>query len=297
VRLVSFGSPGAEQAGVHDEKGILPLADLLSSFGLRPDDMNAVLGLWSHLGRDVAAALETDQVRIDPATVRLGPPVPHPNNIIGVGRNYKDGPNAGELPQPVLFTKPTTALNGPEDAIVRPAQTETLDYEAELAVVIGRGGRHISRSQAAAHIAGYTVANDVTVPDLMFPGHVDNPGDLEALGLQPLLGKGFDTFAPTGPWVLTADEVSDVKQLEIYLSVNGEERQRGSVRNLVWDVETIVEEVSGAMTLQPGDIILTGTPPGIGWMMDPPRFLEIGDTIEITVDQIGTIRSRVEGPS
>jgi 2-keto-4-pentenoate hydratase/2-oxohepta-3-ene-1,7-dioic acid hydratase in catechol pathway len=194
---------------------------------------------------------------------------------------------------PILFAKPATALIGPEDPIVRPAATATLDYEAELAVVIGRAGRHIPVGDARAHIAGYTIGSDVTAFDVMFPGHAGNPNAMPALLLQQLRGKGHDTFLPLGPAIVTADDAGDPGELEIITTVNGEERQRARAGDMLVGIDRLVAEVSAVLTLHPGDVILTGTPPGIGLQQDPQTFLVGGDVVEITIPGIGRLRNEI----
>lgn len=294
MRLVSYGPRGYEQPGVLADGRIVPLTPLLERLGVAASGMPAVLGLLELLRPDIEREIATAPEGVDPASTRLGPPVPRPATIVGVGRNYPTGAGAGgPPPAPVFFAKPGTALIGPHDAIVRPAQTEMLDYEGELAIVIGRGGRDIAAADAGGHIAGYTLANDVTAPDLMFPGSTSAPGEMSPLLLQPLLGKGHDTFLPLGPCVVTADELPDVEGLELRLSVNGEPRQRARVGDMLHGAAELVALTSAFLTLHPGDIILTGTPPGIGWMMDPPRFLSEGDVIVLEIDEIGAIRSEI----
>ena len=294
MRLVSFGPRGGELPAVLDGEELVPLAGLLRRFGIAVPDMNAVLGLWGHLRpwiEQLVAAPGAERVPL--AGVRLGPPVPRPVSVVGIGRNY-GAPAPGDPPAtPILFAKPATALIGPEDPIVRPRTTETLDYEGELAIVIGRAGRHIDPRDAAAHIAGYTIASDVTAFDLMFPGHAEDPNSMSAALLQQLRGKGHDTFLPVGPAIVTADDIGDPGDLEIVTTVNGEERQRAHAGDMLVGMDALVAQVSAVLTLHPGDVILTGTPPGIGLQQDPPTFLRHGDVVEITIPGIGSLRNAV----
>jgi 2,4-diketo-3-deoxy-L-fuconate hydrolase len=256
--------------------------------------MNPVLGLWDHLlpmVDELVASRHAERVAL--AGVRLGPPVPRPVSIVGVGRNYGDAPPDEPAPVPLLFAKPATALIGAEDPIVRPATTQRLDYEGELAVVIGRGGRHIAPEDGFAHVAGYAISSDVTAFDLMFPGHADDPAAMPALLLQQLRGKGHDTFLPLGPWIVTADEAGDPDDLEIITTVNGEERQRARAGDMLVGIARLVAETSDVLALHPGDVILTGTPPGIGLQQDPPAFLRAGDVVEIAISGIGRLRNEV----
>jgi 2,4-diketo-3-deoxy-L-fuconate hydrolase len=294
MRLASFGPRGGEQPAVLDGDELVPLAPLLRDVGIATPDMNPVLGLWDHLlpmVDELVASRHAERVAL--AGVRLGPPVPRPVSIVGVGRNYGDAPPDEPAPVPLLFAKPATALIGAEDPIVRPATTQRLDYEGELAIVIGRGGRHIAPEDAFAHVAGYTISSDVTAFDLMFPGHADDPAAMPALLLQQLRGKGHDTFLPLGPWIVTADEAGDPDDLEIITTVNGEERQRARAGDMLVGVARLVAEASDVLALHPGDVILTGTPPGIGLQQDPPAFLRAGDVVEIAISGIGRLRNTV----
>jgi 2-keto-4-pentenoate hydratase/2-oxohepta-3-ene-1,7-dioic acid hydratase in catechol pathway len=231
--------------------------------------------------------------RLPLGSVRLGPPVPRPVNVVGIGRNYGVAAEGEPHPVPILFAKPVTALIGPEDPLIRPAATDALDYEAELAVVIGRAGRHIAVGDVPAYIGGYTIGSDVTAFDLMFPGHVAAPDAMPAMLLQQLRGKGHDAFLPLGPVVVTPDEAGDPAELEIITTVNGEERQRAHAGDMLVGIHRLVAEVSAVLTLHPGDVILTGTPPGIGLQQDPQAFLAEGDVVEITIPRIGRLRNQV----
>jgi 2-keto-4-pentenoate hydratase/2-oxohepta-3-ene-1,7-dioic acid hydratase in catechol pathway len=295
MRLLSFGPRGAEQPGVLAEDHIVPLAPLLRRLGVAWPDMNAVLGLWELVGplaRELLAS--PDAERIPVGSVRVGPPVPRPANVVAVGRNYGEAAPGEPPPVPIFFAKPSNALAGPHDPIVRPAATETLDYEAELAVVIGRAASHIAAGEVAAHVAGYTIANDVTAFDVMFPGHAADPPAMSAMLLQQLRGKGQDGFLPLGPCILTADELPDGPEgLEIVTTVNGEERQRALAGTMLVGIEDLVADISSFVSLLPGDVVLTGTPFGIGLQRDPQVFLRDGDIVEITVAGIGSLRAAV----
>ena len=294
MKLVSFGPRGGEQPGVLEGEDVVALAPLLRRLGIAVADMNAVLGLWELLAPMVEELLASPAAeRVALAGVRLGPPVPRPTNVVGIGRNYGSPTPGAKQPAPILFAKPVTSLIGPRDPLVRPAATDTLDYEAELAVVIGRAGRHIDAARAASHVAGYTVANDVTAFDVMFPGHTREPDTMPAMLLQQLRGKGHDGFLPLGPAIVTADEVSDPATLEIVTTVNGEERQRARAGEMLVGIDQLIAEVSGVLTLYPGDVILTGTPHGIGLHQSPPAFLREGDVVEIAVAGIGRLRNDV----
>ncbi len=236
----------------------------------------------------VAYALErqdTSAAVVSKKDVIIGPPVTKPGKIICVGHNYREHilEMKREIPEyPVLFAKFSNAVSGPEDTIPFPLITEKLDYEAEFAVVIGKTAKDVPLDEAFDYVAGYTIVNDVTFRDL------------QKRTLQWLQGKSPDGSAPMGPWLVTKDELPDPTGLEISLTVNGDERQRSNTSNLVFTVPRLIEYISSIMTLEPGDVILTGTPGGVGVAMDPPTFLKDGDVVSITVDKIGTLENTVK---
>ena len=294
MKLVSFGPRGAEQPGVVDGDAIVPLAELLDGLGL-PADMNAVLGVLDYLRphiRDLLSSTRRVDVPID--SVRLGPPVPSPRTLIVIGGNFHAhveemaGMNGGVPPQqPIIVPKPTTNLLGPHDDIAKPAVTDQLDYEAEMAAVIGIGGTNIPVDRALDHVAGYMNIQDMTARDLILP-----EGE-PWMHVQMGRAKGFDGSSPCGPWLLTSDEVPDPQKLDIEMFVNGELRQRGSTDDMVVDVAGLVASVSSVFRLRAGDILITGTPAGVGAKMDPPRFLQPGDEISMTITGLGTTRNRI----
>lgn len=223
--------------------------------------------------------------------VKLAAPIPRPRkNIVCLGLNYPEhvaeGSRArGEPPRPlpevpVFFTKPPTSVIGPYDNIIYPRVTERLDYEVELAFVIGRGGKYIPRGEAYRHIVGYMVFNDVTARDL------------QRRHQQWFKGKGCDTFAPMGPYLVTADEVEDPMSLDLWLKVNGEIRQYSNTRNMIFGVDEILSILSDGMTVEVGDIVATGTPSGVG-SAHPSGLLKVGDIVEAGVEKIGELRNRV----
>ena len=224
-------------------------------------------------------------------SVRFAAPIPRPpKNVFCVGKNYLDhiaeghrawGDSRERPPAPVVFTKAHTAIIGPGDVIRRPANTSCLDYEGELAVVIGKGGRGIPAARVPEHVFGYMLLNDITARDL------------QQRGPQWFLGKSCDTFCPTGPWILLADPAVPQPDFEIRVTVNGEERQRFHTRDMVFDIAAIVEEISRNITLEPGDIIATGTGPGCGFALDPPRFLQIGDSVVVEAEGLGRLANVV----
>lgn len=299
MRLVSFGVSGSEQPGVlSDEDTIVPLGGMLGDLGLPGVDMNAVLGLLPFLRSLIDDLIaDRDTPRVQRSEVRLGPPVPAPRTVIVIGGNFHShvremaAMNDGKPPvQPIIVPKPTTNLIGPGDPVIRPAATAELDYEAEMAVVIGKAGRNIGRSAAMDHVAGYMNIQDMTARDLILP-------DGEPwMHVQMGRAKGFDGSSPCGPWLLTADEVPDPQNLEVQMWVNNELRQKGNTSDMVVDVAGLVESVSAVFRLRPGDIFLTGTPAGVGAKMDPPRFLQPGDRIRMSITGLGETENLITAP-
>jgi 2-keto-4-pentenoate hydratase/2-oxohepta-3-ene-1,7-dioic acid hydratase in catechol pathway len=250
-----------------------------------PDDVIGLLQGWTGFADRVRhAALHGPS--LPPGSVKFLAPVPKPPKVICVGLNYKDHAAESGVPppeEPVIFCKFSTAVRGPADPIVLPRASREVDYEAELAVVIGRGGRHIPRDQALAHVGGYTCANDVSARDWQ----------LGKPGKQWLLGKTFDSFAPLGPHLVTADELGDPGQLAIRLRLNGAVMQDSNTRELIFPVPDLIAYVSQVITLEAGDVILTGTPPGVGFARKPPVFLKPGDLVEVEIEGIGVLRNSV----
>ncbi len=217
--------------------------------------------------------------------VKLAAPIPDPQKIICIGMNYRDHCEEQKMPlpeKPIIFAKFPTALVGHDEPIVKPSLSEQVDYEAELAVIIGKKAKNIPEGEALSNVAGYTIMNDVTARDIQFSD------------AQWVRGKSFDTFAPTGPYLVTRDEVPDPQNLSIRLTVNEELRQNSSTANMVFSVAFLVSYISRVCTLLPGDIISTGTPGGVGVFRKPPLFLKEGDTISIEIEKLGTLRNRVE---
>jgi 2-keto-4-pentenoate hydratase/2-oxohepta-3-ene-1,7-dioic acid hydratase in catechol pathway len=289
MKLVTFdagsgprvGVVNAESTRVRDVSGALP-----DGAG-----MLEVIDGWDALGAELASV---DGMETDLASVRLLAPIPVPRrNVLCVGKNYVEhssefsrsgyDSSGSELPKrPIVFTKAPSAVIGPDDAVQIPAGlTSEVDYEAELGVVIGQGGRGIPKEQAYRHVWGYTIVNDVTARDLQRDHK------------QWFLGKSLDTFCPLGPSIVTADEITpdDVPTLEVECRVNGELRQKARVADLIFDIPTLIETISAGITLQPGDIIATGTPAGVGIGFTPPRFLAAGDIVEVSISRLGSLRN------
>src|SRR4029077_9005875 len=222
--------------------------------------------------------------RVERSGTRLGPPVPTPRTVIVIGGNFyshveeMSGINKGKPPiWPIVVAKPSSNVIGAYDPVVKPAATKELDYEAEMAVVIGTPGRNIARADGMDHVAGYMNIQDMTARDLILP-----EGE-PWMHLQMGRAKGFEGSSPSGPWLLTADEVKDAQNLELRMWVNDELRQLGNTSDMVVDIPGLVESVSAVFRLRPGDILITGTPAGVGAKMDPPRFLQPGDRIRMSI--------------
>jgi 2-keto-4-pentenoate hydratase/2-oxohepta-3-ene-1,7-dioic acid hydratase in catechol pathway len=243
---------------------------------------------------DEIIALRKDGVIHSLEDFKLEAPIPRPRkNVVCLGLNYADHIAEGDrvrheerpLPQhPIYFTKPPTSVTGPYDDIIYPRATESLDYEVELAVVIGRGGKYIPKEKAYEHIAGYTVFNDVSARDL------------QRRHGQWYKGKSCDTFAPMGPYLVTHDEVGDPMDLELWLKVNSETRQSSNTSNMIFDIRDIVSNLSEGITLEVGDIIATGTPSGVGYA-HPSGLLKVGDIVETWIEKIGLMRNKVVAES
>lgn len=281
MRLVSYlSSDGPRTAVVRGDSYVD-----LGQAGL-PTSMRALLALGQE-GLRRAARTVGEGPEIDPATVKkLLAPVPDPRKVICVGLNYADhARESGATPpeEPVLFNKFPTALLGHGEPIVLPRVSQEVDYEAELVVVIGRGGRRIPREQAFEHIAGYCPGHDVSARDWQ----------LRKPGKQWLLGKTFDTFAPCGPAMVTRDEVPEPGKLRIRFRLNGETMQDSNTDQFIFPVDELVAYVSQVCTLEAGDLIYTGTPPGVGFARQPPIFLKPGDVAEVEIEGLGVLRNPV----
>ena len=251
-----------------------------------PATVRELLELGSDWQRRAWAALPNGVVRHDPANVTLLAPVPDARKIVCIGLNYRDHAAESGVPvptEPVLFSKYPTALIGHGATIVLPRVSQEVDYEAELVVVIGRKGRHIPRQRALEYVGGYAVGHDVSARDWQ----------LNKPGKQWMAGKTFDTFAPVGPELVTPDEVPDPQSLGIRLRLNGQTMQDSNTSQLVFGVDELIAYLSQVFTLEPGDLIFTGTPPGVGMARKPPVWLKPGDTVEVEIDKLGTLRNNV----
>ena len=277
MKLVRHGRPGREKPGLLDADGVLR-------------DLSAVI---PDLGpAQLSPAALRALRRIDPLTLprvrgrpRLGAPVSGVGKFVAIGLNYADHAAEAGLPlpkEPVVFQKAISCIGGPTDDVVLPRGARKGDWEVELGMFIGTTARSVSRRDALAHVAGYLVVNDVSEREYQFEH-----------GPQWDKGKGCDTFGPLGPWLVTADEVPDPQALDLWLDVNGRPMQRGNTRTMVFDCATLVSYVSRFITLMPGDVVTTGTPPGVGMGMKPPRFLRAGDVMTLGIAGLGEQRTRV----
>jgi len=278
MKLVRFGSPGAERPGVVTPDG--SIADL---GGVIPDLAGAALSPDS-LRR--LAALDTAKLPRAAAGARLGPCVGGVGKFIAIGLNYADhaAETGAKIPaEPIVFMKATSCIVGPNDTVLQPRGSTKMDWEVELGVVIGSVARYISEADAPHHIAGYCVINDLS----------ERQFQLERGG-QWDKGKGCDTFGPVGPWLVTPDEVGDPAGLSMWLDVNGQRRQNGSTRTMIFKPHFLVSYLSQFMSLHPGDVITTGTPPGVGMGIKPePVFLKAGDVMELGIEKLGRQRQVV----
>lgn len=281
MKLLRFGPPGQERPGLlADDGGIRDLSGVLFELGPRQISPESL---------DLLRGMDLTALPLMGESVRLGPPISNVGKIIGIGLNYRDHAAESGLPlpsEPVLFLKPASCIAGPDDPLSRPPGADKLDYEVELAVVIGSTARRVSRAQALSFVAGYAVMNDVS----------ERGWQLERGG-QWDKGKGGDGFAPFGPYLVTADEIPDPQALHLWCKVNGETRQSGTTSEMVFPVDELVSYVSHFMTLYPGDIITTGTPAGVGLGHKPePRWLQPGDVVEMGVEGLGAQCCEVVSP-
>lgn len=287
MRIATYLADGLRQVGLVSSDGLT-----VTPLVLPPDqaDRGALAIIEMLAAGETLPATKGPALKV--ADVELDAPLPRPRrNLWCVGRNYhahakelsasvfKDN-NAKADQWPIVFTKVPECVVGPHDDVLVPSEISTqIDYEAELAVVIGKGGKNITRAAALEHVFGYTVVNDVTARDVqMRHGQWD-------------MGKSFDTFCPMGPWIVTADEFDGTKT-RVRCWVNGELRQDGPTENMIFDIPTLIETISRGITLYPGDVIATGTPAGVGMGMSPPRYLKAGDVVRVEIDGLGAIENR-----
>jgi 2,4-didehydro-3-deoxy-L-rhamnonate hydrolase len=280
MKLIRFGEPGRERSGVLLADG--SRLDV-SSFGADYNEHffgnDGLQSLQRWLDKNSSTAPRVA------SSVRLGPPICRPSKIVCIGLNFRDHARetGAEIPkEPVIFFKATTALVGPNDALIIPKDATKVDWEVELAFVVGKKAQYVPKASALEHVAGYALHNDYS----------ERAFQLERGG-QWVKGKSADTFAPLGPFLATPDEIPDPCNLKMWLKVNGELRQNSSTCNFIFDIAALVSYVSQFMTLLPGDVVSTGTPPGVGLGMKPPKYLKPGDVVELGVEGLGESRQQV----
>lgn len=279
MKLIRFGEPGNERPGVLWQNRRIDASDVCKDYdrAFFENDGLTRLREWITTSADEAPVVSED--------ARLGPPIRRPSKIICIGLNYSSHAAESEMEvpeEPVIFFKAPSALSGPNDDIVLPKGSTKTDWEIELAAVIGREASYVSESEALEYVAGYAVHNDLSEREYQ----LDREG-------QWVKGKSCDTFAPLGPMLATPDEIDDVNDLDLWLTVNGDQKQSGSTANLIFDIPTLVSYLSQFMTLVPGDVISTGTPAGVGLGESPPTFLSEGDVVELGIEGLGQARQQV----
>jgi 2,4-diketo-3-deoxy-L-fuconate hydrolase len=277
MKLVRYGQPGKEKPGVIDAAGKLrDLSTVVQDIG--PAQLSdAALGKL--------LKLKTDKLPLVRSKPRMGCPVAGIGKFIAIGLNYKDHADEAGMPipkEPIVFTKAISSIQGPDDDVMLPKGAVKGDWEIELGVVIGKTARYVTQKAALDHVAGYCLSNDVS----------ERAFQLERGG-QWDKGKGCDTFGPLGPWLVTKDEIPNPQKLAMWLDVNGQRMQTGNTKTMIFSVAKIVSHLSEYMTLMPGDVIITGTPPGVGLGMKPQRFLKAGDVMTLGIEGLGTQTQRV----
>jgi len=297
MRLLTFVSEDGPRAGTFVSDGtIMAIRDLVAD---APLDMVPVIERFDGMREDIRRSAARARGGVDPARAKLLAPIPLPRrNVFCVGWNYSEhfqeganlraaqgAPGQQEIPEyPALFSKNPATATGHESAVLFPApHSEQLDWEVELAVVIGREGRDIAESDGMRHVFGYTCANDVSVRDVQ-----------RRHGGQWFKGKNFDTHLPMGPWIVTADEL-DPSSLRVQTRVNGVTKQDSNTRFMVFKIPRLISEFSAGCRLEPGDIMITGTPEGVGFARKPPEYLKVGDVVEVEIEGIGVLRNRIQG--
>lgn len=277
MRLLRYGPKGSERPGLLDHDNVI--RDLSAKLPeITPDTLTA-----EALKR--LSALDTSSLPAVDGNPRLGPPLTGIGKFLAIGLNYSDHAAESGMAapsEPIIFMKATTCIQGPNDDIMLPKDSVKTDWEVELGVVMGRRCRYVPEADALAHVAGYLVVNDVS----------EREYQLERGGTWDK-GKGCDTFGPIGPWLVTADEIGDPQDLDMSLEVNGKRMQTGNTRTMIFGVAALVSYCSRFMTLEPGDIITTGTPPGVGMGMKPPTYLKAGDEVKLGIAKLGVQSQRV----
>jgi 2-keto-4-pentenoate hydratase/2-oxohepta-3-ene-1,7-dioic acid hydratase in catechol pathway len=285
MRLATLNTPtGPRPAALVGDRYV----DLVAADPRLPTSVRRLIGEPALLAAAREAAAKPGAASVPVTSAKLHAPIPDPQKIVCVGLNYRDHAAESNMAiprEPVLFSKFPSALIGHGEPIVAPRVSEKVDYEAELVIVVGKTGRRIPESAAMDHVAGYSVGHDVSARDWQ----------LEKDGKQWMVGKTFDTFAPVGPTIVTKDEVPNPHKLGIRLRLNGKTMQESNTEQMIFSVAQLVAYLSVVFTLEPGDLIFTGTPPGIGHAMKPPVYLKPGDVTEVEIDTLGILRNRVVG--
>lgn len=277
MKLVRYGNPGKEKPGLIDANGQLrDLSSVVKDIG--PDQLgDAALAK--------IAKVKTDKLPLVKGKPRYGCPVASVGKFIAIGLNYADHAAESGLPipaEPVVFTKAISCIQGPNDPVMLPKGSKKTDWEVELGVVIGKQARYVSQKDALSYVAGYCNINDVSEREFQ----IERGGTWDK-------GKGCDTFGPIGPWLVTRDEIANVQKLSMWLDVNGKRMQTGNTKTMIFSVAKLVSYVSQFMTLEPGDVITTGTPPGVGLGMKPPLYLKKGDVMTLGIEGLGDQRQEV----
>ena len=272
MKLLRYGPLGGEKPAMLDSAGKMRDLSKFTS-DLYPD-------VITEMGLKTLRGVDPNTLPLVEGNPRIGAPVAQIGKVICIGLNYSDHAAESGLPvpkEPIIFMKPTTAINGPNDPVMIPRDSVKSDWEVELGIVIGRIAQHVSMDSALDYVSGYTIVNDVSEREFQ----IERGGTWDK-------GKGCDTFAPIGPWLVTKDEVPDPQALDMFLEVNGHRYQNGNTKTMIFGVKHIVSYVSKFMTLMPGDVIATGTPPGVGMGVKPtPKFLKVGDTMKVGIQSLG----------
>jgi 2-keto-4-pentenoate hydratase/2-oxohepta-3-ene-1,7-dioic acid hydratase in catechol pathway len=278
MKLVRYGPAGKEKPGLIDADG--KLRDLSRKIKDIDGETLAPASLAT------LRKLDTRKLPLVKGKPRLGPCIAKPDKFVAIGLNFVDHAKETGSPipeHPIVFYKPQSCMVGPNDNIVQPPGSTQLDWEVEIAFVMGRKARFVAQKDALRYIAGYCIVNDVS----------EREYQMKHSGSQWSKGKSCDTFGPTGPWLVTADEIKDVQNLDMWLDVNGKRRQTGNTRTMVFGIAQLVADLSRYMTLMPGDLITTGTPPGVGLGMKPPTFLKPGDVVALGIEGLGEQKQKV----
>ena len=281
MKFVRYGPKGKEIPGVIDSTGTLySLADVVKDI-----DGDALANDLPARVRSIGWNALPEVTTPPEGGWRWGSCIARPGKFVGIGLNYADHAREAGLPiptEPIIFLKASSSISGPTDPIIKPPHSTKLDWEVELGVVIGKTARHVNVDEALSYVAGYCVVNDVSERNFQ----MERGGTWDK-------GKGYDSFGPTGPWLVTPDEVPDPQALTLWLDVNGNRAQSGSTATMIFNVAQIISYVSEYMTLEPGDLITTGTPPGVGMGFKPPVFLDVGDVLTLGIEGLGSQRQEV----